>query len=99
MPHRRLVLDSAYWRIIFRLDGAHASRLYLLLHLAALSPSQQQPQEMFMSAIIHHMLDTVPVPVAPFSHAVEVVSLARYRRTPEMRMRLSRLESRHRRTG
>jgi reactive intermediate/imine deaminase len=27
---------------------------------------------MFMSSIIHHMLDTAPVPVAPFSHAVEV---------------------------
>jgi 2-iminobutanoate/2-iminopropanoate deaminase len=29
-------------------------------------------EEKCMSAIIHHMLDTAPAPVAPFSHAVEV---------------------------
>src|SRR5260370_39850103 len=28
--------------------------------------------ETFMSAIIHHMLEAAPAPVAPFSHAVEV---------------------------
>jgi 2-iminobutanoate/2-iminopropanoate deaminase len=40
--------------------------------VAVLGPSKQQSQEALMSAIIHHMLDTAPVPVAPFSHAVEV---------------------------
>src|SRR5260370_39381261 len=32
----------------------------------------QSEGETFMSAIIHHMLEAAPAPVAPFSHAVEV---------------------------
>src|SRR6185436_5348942 len=41
-------------------------------------------RDAFMGAIIHHMLDQAPAPVAPFSHAVETdgwfSSPGRYRR-------------------
>src|SRR5215207_927126 len=32
---------------------------------------QHRRRDAFMGAIIHHMLDRAPAPVAPFSHAVE----------------------------
>jgi 2-iminobutanoate/2-iminopropanoate deaminase len=39
--------------------------------MVAFAAAKTARREAFMGAIIHHMLDAAPSPVAPFSHAVE----------------------------